>query len=301
MSDIRRVGVEPSFFYEQWILFLTELQSWIPGIITRILFTVLLLFLLLLVRSLVLKVMAGRNAPPGKRNLVRSVSLYLSFFAAGLILLPLWLHSIQSFLTVIGIFGAGVLIVFKETILNTVGYLYILTRRPFNPGDRVEIDGITGDVLDIRIQDFSMLEVKKGVRGGHSTGRVVYQPNSRLFVSPVINGSKDFSFNWTELEIHITPDSDWRKALEVVENAGKKIPERIQKDDTRIRRSEDLYDIRYRELAPKVYVDMTDEAIVLTLRFLCEPRLVREVRSDVWREILDKFQAITEISPGKKC
>ncbi len=291
----------PENVYLDWIDLLHRFQETIPGIITRIAFSLLTFLVAMMIRSATLRILTKRDANPRKRIQLRSVSLYLSLFSAGLFILPLWLSSIQSFLTVLGIFGAGVLIVFKELLLNVMGWIYIMTRRPFAPGDRIQIDSITGDVLDIRIQDFSMLEVHENHRGGHSTGRVVYQPNSRLFVAPVINGSKDFAFNWHELDVHLTPDSNWQRASTILEEVGKNVPDKISKEDSRIRKSQEQYEIRYRHLEPRIYVDATDESIVITLRFLCEPRLVREMRSAIWTEILELFSFIEDINIGKKC
>ena len=268
-------------------------QTWksqtIRETVTLVIISLIFLTVIYGTKIFLLRYIIKRHVPLHTRYRWNKVTNYTSHIIAGLLLILLWLPSIRTFMTVLSIFGAGFIIVHKEVILNISGFVYILVRRPFEESNRIALDGITGDVIDIRIQDFSMLEVKSRSEGGQSTGRILHIPNSRVFTSTIANASKEFSFNWDELKIHITPKSNWKKAVTILEEIADIHIEEISDDDKRIRHSEEHYSIRYANLKPAVFVDMRDGAIVLTLRHLTEPRKTRVISDYLWREILTRF------------
>lgn len=257
--------------------------------------SLLLGILLLGIRKIVLRLALGRKESKAARLRWRKNSAYATAFVLLLLLFPIWLPSIQSMLAVIGIFGAGVLIVLKEVILNVAGWFYIILRRPFEEGNRISISGLMGDVIDMRMLEFSMMEVRPREQGGQSTGRVLHIPNSILFTQPMANSSKEFLFNWNELLVPLTTDSNWKKAVEILMQIGHDCIEEITSADRRIVYSETEYAIRYSNLTPGVYVEVRDGQIQITLRHLVEPRNARQIADSLWREILSRFGAEDDI------
>jgi len=73
--------------------------------------------------------------------------------------------------------------------LSIAGWLLILIRRPFGVGDRIEINGIKGDIIDIRLFQTSLLEIGNWVHADQSTGRIVHFPNSFVFKAENYNYS----------------------------------------------------------------------------------------------------------------
>ena len=220
----------------------------------------------------------------------RQNSIYIAVPTLLALLLPMWARSLQGIMTIIGLFGAGVLIVFKEVILNIAGWLYLVLRRPFDTGNRIIIDGHIGDVFEIRLLDFSMIEVQDRQNGGQSTGRVIHVPNSMLLVKPVANSSKQFAFNWNEITIPLTLQSNWQLAEQIILEVANQVAEEISRNDNRISFSASEYAIRYSALTPVVYVEYRDEQILLILRHLTEPRKTRILTDQIWRAILIRFK-----------
>ena len=107
---------------------------------------------------------------------------------------------------------------------------------------------------------------------------------------PLSNSSKEFSFYWNELEVALTVGSDWNRAEEIIKEVADRVIENVSDVDSRIRHSRREYAIRYRALTPSVYVDVRDGAVLLTLRYLCEPKQIRQVSDKIWREILTAFK-----------
>lgn len=214
---------------------------------------------------------------------------YLAVLVFVMIALPLWLPSLQGIAAIIGIFGAGILIVNKEILMNISGWFYVVVRKPFEVGNRIGILDIYGDVIDIRLMDFTIIETAHPKLGGQSTGRVVHIPNSALLTQPLSNASKEFAFNWNEIRVPVTLKSDWQKALSIIESIAAEKLERISVDDERLKRSEDLYLIKFNRVRPIVYVEYRGGAVLLTIRHLCEPKNRRILTDQIWREILLRF------------
>ncbi|EHQ07796.1 mechanosensitive ion channel family protein [Leptonema illini] len=220
---------------------------------------------------------------------------YLAALVFVMIALPLWLPSLQGIAAIIGIFGAGILIVNKEILMNISGWFYVVVRKPFEVGNRIGIMDLYGDVIDIRLMDFTIIETAHPKLGGQSTGRVVHIPNSALLTQPLSNASKEFAFNWNEIRVPVTLKSDWQKALAIIESIAAEKLERISVDDERLKRSEDLYLIKFNRVRPIVYVEYRGGAVLLTIRHLCEPKNRRILTDQIWREILLRFATENDI------
>ena len=272
------------------------------GIVVQVGVSLLIAGVLLGLRKLTLRLLRPRQHSKAAFVRWRKQSAYLMAVLLALLLFPVWLPSIQNLLAVIGIFGAGVLIVLKEVILNLAGWFYILVRKPFEEGNRIAVSNMIGDVIDIRLLEFSMIEVRAREDGGQSTGRVVHIPNSVLFTQPLANSSKEFVFNWNELRIPLTPKSNWQKAVTLLEEIAQTTLEAVAGDDQRIVQSEEKYAIRYSKLTPGIYVEVRGGVILVTLRHLAEPRSSRQISDRLWRAILARFgqEADIEISQVPK-
>ena len=272
-----------------------QLQDTTPELLSLLLYSLVLMGLIFLLRFLILRLLVRRDSDSTHRKRWRINSLYIAVFLSALVVTPLWLKSLSGVLTMLGIFGTGLVIVNKEVILNITGWFYIMIRRPFVMGNRVVIGDTIGDVLEIRLLDTTMIEVLPRDQGGQSTGRIVHVPNSLVFTQPVANSSKEFSFNWNEIIVPLTPDSDWKKARALLLKIAEESIEEIKTDDQRIQSAEEVHDIHYAYLTPSVYVEYKAGAILLHLRHLTEPRRTRIITDLIWREVLSRFARIKSI------
>ncbi|WP_317173033.1 mechanosensitive ion channel domain-containing protein [Aestuariibaculum marinum] len=67
--------------------------------------------------------------------------------------------NIRDFTLAIGLFSAGIAITLQELILSIAGSLYIFVVKVYKPGDRIEINGIKGDVIDVDSIYTTMMEM----------------------------------------------------------------------------------------------------------------------------------------------
>ena len=196
----------------------------------------------------------------------------------------------QSLVTYFGLLSAGVAIALKDVLANLAGWLYIITRRPFNAGDRVQIGEFAGDVIDQSFFEFTLLEIGNWVHADQSTGRIVHIPNGKIFSQDLANYDKGFKYLWNEIEVVVTFESDWKKAKELLLNITNKKGENISKSmENQIKRAAKKYMIYYKELTPIVYTSVVDHGVKLTIRHLCETRKRRGYTEAIWEDILLEF------------
>ena len=78
--------------------------------------------------------------------------------------------------------------------MNLVGWQYIVWKKPFDVGDRIEIGQNSGDVIDITPFNFTVMEIGNWVNADESTGRIIHVPNGQVFTQPLANYGKGFQF-----------------------------------------------------------------------------------------------------------
>ena len=251
-------------------------------------FTILLFIVIRIVTSSIIR----RNIKDEKRSYnLRKTFTYV--YSALLIyaISSVWLNGMQSIGTFLGLTSAGLAIALHDTIANLAGFIFIETRKPFRVGDRVEINGHQGDVIDIRLFQFSIVEVGNWVDADQSTGRIIHVPNNMVLKHPTANSHVGFEYIWNEVPILITFESDWKKAKQImIDILQEKTESLSQGAQNQIRRAARKYLIVAGKLTPTVYTSVKDSGIMLTMRYLVNPRMRRGTEQKIWEEILDAFE-----------
>jgi small-conductance mechanosensitive channel len=262
----------------------------------RLVYSVATVVLLWALRFLTLRIAWRRTDDVRTRYSWRKVSGYVSVVVGILILGRIWLAGFQTFMTFAGLVSAGVAIALKDTLANIAGWVFIVWRRPFALGDRIQIGELVGDVIDIRMFQFSLLEVNGWVDADQSTGRVLHVPNGMVMTTPLANYSAGFEYIWNEIPVLVTFESDWRKAKQILREIGDDRAESLSdKAAARLRESSKRFMIFYQTFTPAVYTSVKDSGVMLTLRYLCHPRQRRGSTELIWEDILDQFGAAPDI------
>ena len=174
--------------------------------------------------------------------------------------------------------------------------VFIIWRRPFNVGDRIQIGQHAGDVIDVRIFKFTLMEIGNWVDADQSTGRVLHIPNGLVLSEIVSNYSRGFQYIWNELPVLVTFESNWKKAKtilqEIVTKHAQHSSEVAQKH---IQEASRRFMIFYSVLTPTVYTSVAESGVLLTIRYLCEPRTRRGTSETIWEDVLHQFAAHKDI------
>ncbi len=150
------------------------------------------------------------------RYSLNKIITILSAAVAIAIILHVWFPDTQSLVVAVGVISAGIVIALQDVIRNFAGGILILTGNLYHVGDRIEIAGETGDVMDIGIMNTTMMELRGWIASDQATGRITTIPNGKVITNDVHNYTKDHSFLWDEIMIPISYSSNWKKAKEVM-------------------------------------------------------------------------------------
>jgi small-conductance mechanosensitive channel len=262
----------------------------------QILATLVVLAVFWLIRIIALRTLYRRTKDARALYQWRKAIAYATAILTLLVIGGIWIQGFQSISMFLGLLSAGLAVALQDPIVNLAGWLFIIVRRPFDVGDRVQIGDYRGDVIDIRIFQFSLLEVGNWVDADQSTGRVIHVPNGKIFREAQANYSKGFQYIWNEIPILVTFESNWKKAKEILAEIAQRHGEHLSaKAEEKLHQAARKFMIVYSRLTPTVYTSVADCGVLLTIRYLCEPRTRRGTTQEIWEDILDEFAKCDDI------
>lgn len=226
----------------------------------------------------------------------RKLTYYIASFIYILILIFIWFDNVGAFTTYIGLLSAGIAVALKDLFSNIAGWFFIIIKRPFKVGDRILIKGKRGDVIDVRLFQFSLIEVNEPEDGEQSTGCIVDIPNHYIFLYPVVNSVKGFEYIWNEIKIEITFESNWKEAKKEFEKiVNKHTLHFTDEAEEKVKQASRRFMIYYNTFTPIVYTDVSASGVILTMRYLCAPKDKRTTKNDIWEELLDYVNSRDDI------
>lgn len=225
-----------------------------------------------------------------QRHTLRKWIKYAYIVLLASIGIALFADALTGFGAIVALVLAGIAVALQDVLKSVVGWFYISTRAGVQVGSRLEVGGVTGDVIDIGVLKTTLLEVGNLVYGRQSTGRLVTIPNYRMLNDSVFAAAGENPFVWQELRVLVTYESDWQRAEEIMRGVAGELHAEIAPDLERgFRRLERRFAFKYGTLTPIVYVAMADSGIELTLRFLTHVRRRRGSIDRLSRQILAAF------------
>jgi small-conductance mechanosensitive channel len=222
-----------------------------------------------------------------------SVSKYGVGALTVLLILFIFITDLTSLTLLTGLIGAGVAISLQHPLTAMLGWLFIVTTRAYRIGDRVfigdAIGGVYGDIVDITLFSTKINDVEKD--NWQETGGIVNIPNNMLLQKNLVNYTAESPFIWDEVDIPIKYGSNYKKAMELAEQAATKVVGEKMKDAAHFL-SLRKYKLKIRdtESAPKAYISLRDRDVLLGVRYLVAARKKRKVNSEISRVILEIFE-----------
>jgi len=261
-----------------------------PAVLEKLTLSLGIIFILTLGKILANRIIR-RKIEDGKRMyLWHRAVLYIYNVLLILLIGYTWIEGVRHLTTVLGLASAGVAIAMHDTIANIAGFIFIISRKPFSVGDRIQIGETAGDVIDIRLFQFSIIEIGNWVDNDQSTGRIVHIPNSKTLREPLANYHIGFEYIWNEIPILLSFESNWKKAKHLLNEIARDKAEYLsQGAQQQIRNAAKKYLIHYNTLTPIIYTSVKESGVLLTIRYLVKPRQRRSTEQDIWEATLDSF------------
>ena len=264
---------------------LNDLFVAIPGQWEKVIATFLLIAFGMALSHLWARYLARGEISAEKRRIhlvwARNVIWFLVLF----IIISVWASTIAGFALSLAAVAGAVLIVSKELLMCVLGYLYITFVRPFKVGDLVEINQLSGRVIDIDIFATTLAELGYG---GQQTGKVAEFPNGLLLTTPLKNTSLtgEYVLHLFRMPIPQEATDDLDKVEAAALSATDQATQAWQADaQAHFRRISVESFIAFPSGRNKVLWDFSDpEKLMLVVRVACPSDLRLKVEQAVFRD-----------------
>ncbi len=256
----------------------------------KIISTLLIVIFLFLIQKLILKIAHDRVQEHASRYIWQKLLAYITVALVIIFIGRIWLKDYKDLSTILGFLTAGLVIALKDLIVDITGWFLIIWRKPLHLGDRIQIGEHKGDVVDIRLFQFSILEIGNWVDAEQFTGRIVHIPNGKIFTDLIFNYNRGFKFIWDEIPVLITNESDWKKAKNILQKITEKhTSHNVEKVKEDLSETSKKFFINIASLDPTVHTKIEPFGTSLTLRYLCLPHERRTTHELISEAILEEF------------
>lgn len=273
------------------ILIASGSSWWQAPVVSKSLAALLGVVAIVLLVKLMQATLIRRLTDSDSRYYARKLVTLAGWLAATLLITLVFRDRLGGLTVAIGVASAGIAFALQEVIGSIAGWIAISFGNFYAPGERVQLGGIRGDVIDIGILRTTLMELGEWVASDLYTGRVVRIANSFVFKQPVFNYSADFPFLWDEVRIPVQHDCDHRLARQLLEEVLLNVcTEDLILDSRRawqqlVRR----YLLENASLQPTVTLMITDNWLEFTLRYLVDYKQRRSTRDRLAMGVLDAF------------
>lgn len=189
-----------------------------------------------------------------------------------------------------GVTGAGIAFALQEVIASIAGWFAINFNNFFKVGDRVQLGGIKGDVIDIGVLRTTIMEMGDWVKGDLYNGRTVKISNSYVFKDPVFNYSAEYPFLWDEISISVRLESDLEETENIIKRCAAATLEEFEKNSKKEWRNlVKKYPIEDARLENLVTFHIEGGSAHFTLRYITGFKSRRRTKDLLFRSINAEF------------
>ncbi len=264
--------------------------------VQQLIMTLLTFLFIWLIRSLILFIVNKRTHSPYAKYNWNRYSYYVMWFLIIVVEIDIWLKGFGQIITLLGFLAAGIAIALKEPIVNLFGWFFTVWNGSFRIGDRIEIANHKGDVIEIGLFQFKLMELHSWVDGDQYTGRILYIPNSKIFTEVKANYNTVSDYVWHEFDLSITFESNWKKAKEIIYKIVNEKSEHNNPDAIRDASNFfEVYKIENISFEPVIYNEIYENGIKFTVRYFCDFNLRRVSEMEINELIIEEFSKNKDI------
>lgn len=265
-------------------------QFWVNHpMLQRLAAALVALLVIFIVVQLLQRSVSRYVADVDTRYRARKFIAYAGYFFALLLLISIFSARLGELSVVLGLVGAGVAFALQNVILSIAGWMAVSFGHVYQPGDRIQMGGIRGDVIDVSLLRTTLMECGEWVNGDLYTGRIVRLANSAIFQGPVYNYSSDFEFLWDELTVAVKYGSDYARMRKILERvAGEVAGEYGRSAEATWARLVRKYRVEHVPVAPRVSMIASTDWVEFTLRYVVEYRQRRATKDVLFTRILEE-------------
>lgn len=229
------------------------------------------------------------NSTQYKTKKLTSVIGYILTFA---LIIFVYSDKLGGFTLALGVAGAGIAFALQEVIASVAGWLAIVFGGFYKTGDRVQLGGVKGDVMDIGVLRTTIMETGQWVDGDLYNGRIVLIANSFVFKAPVFNYSGDFPFLWDEIKIPVQYGSNYEKAKQIILQIGNDVAgDLTNQSKEKWDDMQNKYRLEEAQTEAMVSLIANDNWVEFTLRYVVSYKERRATKTELFTKILNAVEA----------
>jgi small-conductance mechanosensitive channel len=180
----------------------------------------------------------------------------------------------------LGLFSAALGWALQKPITGIAAWIMIVTRRPFEIGDRVIIGSVKGDIVDLTLTHVYLKEIGGLVPSEENSGRTTMVPNSTLFEQNIINYTSQDEYVLDQVTTSITYESNLDKAIKIIQKAAEKnISEFSKKVKTK----------------PYIRTYFQPSSVGVHIRYFAPAQRLQEISSNITKEIYDNLKTQKDV------
>ncbi len=269
-----------------------QLLEWLSQpIISRSLAALLISIAIVVVSRIAQHGVANHVADATTRYRIRKSIALVGYLLAAIAVATVFSDRLGGLTVAFGVAGAGIAFALQEVIASAAGWVAVSFGRFYSPGDRVQLGGIKGDVIDVGILRTTLMEVGQWVDSDLYNGRIVRVANSFIFKEPVFNYSADFPFLWDEIRLPIRYGSDWRAAREILASVAEEVCGDYARESRESwHRAVRKYALEEAPVEPLVTLAANDNWLEFTVRYVVDYRSRRKVKDRLFTRILEELE-----------
>ncbi len=223
--------------------------------------------------------------------LARRLGRYATALLISVVVALYLLDDLRVIATTLGLVSAAVVISLQDVCASFCGWFVIMIGQKFTIGDRLEIDGVRGDVLDIQLLRTTLLELNNWLGVDQPTGRVIIVPNNFIFKTKVFSFTHGHPFIWGKIEVTVTYGTPTASATALFQ---KVLDEETREDFAEARRvsaeMERRYGVEDADYRPKIYTRIADSGVTFSLIYVSHYRNTSSTRNRINRRLISELE-----------
>ena len=251
-------------------------------------FTLLCLIALQIVTSRALLPLVYKNET---LFLARRIVRYLLTAASIAVLIGFLFDDLSVVVTMLGIVSAALVISLQDVCTSVFGWFVIMAGGKLGIGDRLEVEGTRGDVIDIQLLRTTLVEINGWLGFDQPTGRVILIPNNFIFKHKVFNFTHGHPFIWGKIDVTVTFSTPIASAFLLFQRV---LDEETREEFADARRAASLmqehYGVEDANYHPKIYSHIAESGVTLSLLYVTHYRRTSVTRNRINRRLVAELE-----------
>ena len=267
-------------------------KEWISNpMVIRWLIVFVGISVIIIIARLFQRSLPGYVKDPDMRYRARKFITAIGYLAGFLMVVAVFSDRLGNLTVALGVAGAGIAFALQEVITSIAGWIAVSFGHFYRSGDRIQLGGITGDVIDIGILRTTLMECGDWVKGDQYNGRIVRVSNGSVFKDPVFNYSGDFPFLWDEIVVPVRYGSDSALARRILGDILEEVVgEYAAYASASWVQIVKKYKIDDAKVEPAVTLTANENWMEFTLRYVVDYKERRDRKNRIFTRILEEFK-----------